>query len=145
MVKSIIRILHKLIRKEQWKPIEGASRYQISNFGRVKSLERWTPIGKKGTMRFRPESIMVGCDFGHEYLKVNLTYDNGKVKNRKIHRLVLEAFVPNPHKKRCVNHMDFNRCNNHIDNLQWATHKENNDHTKKFGRHRNKQTGKLKK
>lgn len=144
MVKSVIRILHKLLNKEEWKPIEGASRYEISNFGRVKSLERWTPIGKNGNMRFRPESIMVGCDFGHEYLKVNLMYDDGKVRNKKIHRLVLEHFVSNPHNKPCVNHMDFNRCNNHISNLQWATHKENSDHMVKGGRSRNKHTGKLK-
>lgn len=129
--------------EEIWKPIEGFSRYEISNFGKVKTLERWTRVGKSGGMRFRQETIMTGCDFGFEYLKVNLTDDFGKVKNVKVHRLVAKYFIPNPHNKPCVNHKDFNRCNNHIDNLEWVTYKENSHHMLKGGRSRNKYTGKL--
>lgn len=145
MVKSTIWLLYKLLNVEVWKPVEGFSRYEVSNFGRVKSLERWTKAGNRGAMRFRPERIMTGCDFGFKYHKVNLRGDDGKTYNVKIHRLVLQTFVPNPENKPCVNHMDFNRCNNHITNLQWATHKENSDHMVKGGRSRNKHTGKLNK
>jgi hypothetical protein len=131
--------------EENWKAIEGCDNYEISNFGRVKSLERWTPIGRNGNMRHRPERIMKGCDFGFEYLKVNLRNNEGKTINKKIHRLVAEHFMPNPHNKPCINHKDFNRCNNHVDNLEWVTYKENSHHMVKGGRARNKTTGKLNK
>ena len=121
---------------EIWKSIEGFSRYQISNFGRVKSLERKTPSGNRGAIRHRPELIMKGCDFGYEYFKVNMRNDEGKTKNVKVHRLVAQYFIPNPLLKPCVNHKDFNRCNNHVDNLEWVTHAENNKHTREAGRAR---------
>jgi len=122
---------------EIWKPVEDCSIYEISNFGRVKSLERTTPVGNRGGYKLRPEFIMKGCDFGYEYLKVNMKDNNGKIKNMKVHRLVAQYFIPNPENKRCVNHKDFNRCNNHIDNLEWVTHAENNKHQRDAGRHSN--------
>jgi hypothetical protein len=123
--------------EEIWKPIEGFKIYQISNFGRVKSLERYTHIGTRGGFKYRPEFIMKGCDFGYQYLKVNLKDNSGKIKNVKVHRLVAQHFIPNPHNKRCVNHKDFNRCNNHVDNLEWVTHLENSEHMIQGGRHSN--------
>lgn len=124
------------MENEKWLPIEGFSRYEISNWGRVKSLERTTPNGNRGGVRHRPEKIMKGCNFGYEYLKVNLRDDSGKTHNKKVHRLVAQHFIPNPDNKPCTNHKDFNRCNNHIDNLEWVTYKENNDHKKAAGRAR---------
>lgn len=53
---------------------------------------------------------------------------NGKSKHAKIHRLVAISFIPNPNKKRCVNHIDGNKNNNHIENLEWVTHSENHQH-----------------
>lgn len=126
------------IWQEEWKDIEGFSKYQISNFGRVKSKERTTIAGNRGGKRYRPEKIMKGCDFGYEYLKVNLRDDEGKTKNIKVHRLVCQAFIPNPLNKFFVNHKDFNRCNNRMDNLEWVTAKENSEHMVKAGRHNNK-------
>lgn len=58
------------------------------------------------------------------YLTVIL-YKNGKIKNYKIHRLVAEAFIPNPNNYPCVNHKDENPSNNCINNLEWCTHKYN--------------------
>ena len=130
------------MKDEIWKPIDGFSRYQVSNFGRVKSLERTTPAGDRGAIRHRPEMVMKGCDFGFEYLKVNMRNDMGETKNVKVHRLVAKYFIPNPDNKPCVNHKDFNRCNNHVDNLEWVTHKENSDHMNEAGRHRNGTTKK---
>lgn len=56
-----------------------------------------------------------------------------KRKDRYVHRLVAEAFIPNPHGKRTVNHIDSDRSNNCIDNLEWATHKENLLHAEEYG------------
>jgi hypothetical protein len=53
---------------------------------------------------------------------------NGKSTMKYIHRLVAEAFIPNPHNKPTVNHKDGNKFNNHISNLEWATHTENHLH-----------------
>ena len=135
-------IEEETIWQEEWKDIPGFSKYQISNFGRVKSIERTTPAGNRGAKRFRPEKILRGCDFGYQYLKVNLRNDEGKTKNVKVHRLVCQGFIPNPLNKFFVNHKDFNRCNNHFTNLEWVTAKENSKHKCAAGRHRNGTTKK---
>jgi hypothetical protein len=61
------------------------------------------------------------------YLAVDL-YDNGERKTKRVHRLVAEAFVPNPHGKPEINHIDGNRHNNKVSNLEWVTKKENCRH-----------------
>lgn len=71
------------------------------------------------------------------YLKVTLT-KNGKQIQKLVHRLVAEAFIPNPENKKEVNHIDGNKLNNNIDNLEWVTPKENQQHSvrknlRKFG------------
>lgn len=61
------------------------------------------------------------------YYRVGL-WENGKVKRRFVHRLLAEAFIPNPDKKPYINHKDGNRTNNNIENLEWVTARENNLH-----------------
>jgi hypothetical protein len=55
-------------------------------------------------------------------------YKDGKAVTKKVHRLVAEAFIPNPDSKPCVNHIDGNKLNNSVDNLEWVTHSENMRH-----------------
>lgn len=112
--------------KEIWKDIEGyEGRYQVSNYGNVKSLyqEYYGGHGKKQLI-IRPEKLMALNKNNHGYIQVTLCKD-GKYKSKKVHRLVLEAFTINPEYKPQVNHINGNKIDNHLDNLEWCTSKEN--------------------
>lgn len=96
---------------EIWKDIQGyEGEYQISNMGRVYSI-------KSGR-------IMKLVDDGRGYKQVNLCKD-GKSYNKKIHRLVAQAFIPNTNNLLQVNHLDENKENNRVDNLEWVTAEQN--------------------
>lgn len=108
---------------EIWKPIAGyEGLYEVSNLGRVKSLPRKTSTG--GIMK--PSTTVWG------YLMCALWKD-GKGKSFSVHRLVAEAFIPNPGNKPTVNHIDCNKKNNHVDNLEWCTQTENVRHSVRLG------------
>lgn len=111
---------------EKWKDIPGyQGLYRISNYGRVLLLEReW--ITARWLTRHRPKRI-AKQSASTNYYRVTLT-KNGKQKSTDVHRLVAEAFIPNPENKRTVNHKDGNKLNNHISNLEWATYSENAKH-----------------
>ena len=95
---------------EIWKDIKGyEGLYQISSHGRVKSLFRYKKI-------LKPALQTKG------YFYVSLCKPN---KNFTIHRLVAEAFIPNPDNLPCVNHKDEDKTNNHVDNLEWCTYEYN--------------------
>lgn len=109
--------------KEEWKPIRGyENRYEVSNFGRVKSLPKY-----HGSILF-PEKILVGANDKDGYCVVTLRNSDGDSKTFKRHRLVADAFIPNPLNKTQVNHKDTNKSNNCVANLEWNTCKENIDH-----------------
>ena len=106
--------------EEVWKDVEGYEGfYQVSNLGRVKSLGRIivTRYGKTQTIYERVLKIKIH-KFG--YLEVSL-HSNGKSKTYKVHRLVAEAFIPNPDGLLEVNHIDENKSNNRVDNLEWCS------------------------
>ena len=86
--------------------------YQVSNFGRVKSIK----FGKE---------IILKQSIRHGYYYVGLL-KNGKHKNYLVHRLVAEAFLENPDNLPQVNHKDENKQNNVVSNLEWCTHEYNN-------------------
>lgn len=100
--------------------------YQVSNYGRVKSLER-DVVGKNGMIIHVKEKYMIQRDNGHGYLFVNLWKYN-KGRHEYVHRLVAMAFIPNPENKPTVNHKDEDKQNNHVDNLEWMTYEENNNY-----------------
>ena len=117
--------------KEIWKDIKGyEGYYQISNFGRVKSLDRYVattgnPSGKrliKGKLKKPTERIGKN---GNGYYHINLDKNNNS-KLFTIHKLVAETFIPNPDNLPCINHKDENKHNNHVDNLEWCTIAYNN-------------------
>lgn len=112
------------IIQEKWKDIsdyEGI--YQISNYGRVRSLLIWDVNYKNFVKRNKPK-ILMPTDNGNGYLIINLSKDR-KRKSKYIHRLVAQEFIRKPLKNEVVNHKDYNKKNNRVDNLEWCTQKEN--------------------
>ncbi len=123
--------------KEIWKDIKGyEDSYQVSNYGNVKSLKRKVCVAHHNRNGYRTvsERILKNNNDGRGYYFVRLS-KKGIVKFFSVHRLVLLNFLPNPKNKRCVNHKDCNPKNNHINNLEWCTHKENSEHAKKHGKY----------
>lgn len=94
---------------EIWKTIEGFENYSVSTYGRVR---------KTKTKKIMHQQINNG------YLYIRLNKDNKRVPLR-VHRLVAQAFIPNPDNCPCVNHKDENKTNNCVENLEWCTHKYN--------------------
>ena len=100
--------------EEIWKDIEDYEGiYQVSNLGRVK--------------RVTTDRILKGIKDRGGYLRITLS-KNGVKSNHKIHRLVAQAFIPNPENKPQVNHIDENKTNNLVSNIEWMTAKENLNH-----------------
>jgi hypothetical protein len=117
----------------EWKPVTGFEGvYLISNTGLVKSVERAVRNTKK-SIRIVKEQLMSAHPTGTvDYLYTRLN-KNGKCKIAAVHRLVAEAFVPNPDNKPMVNHIDGNKLNNHFSNLEWVTCSENHKHAFNIG------------
>lgn len=104
--------------------------YEISNFGRVKTLEReYGYINKKGKqVNYKlPENFLKPYITNKGYLKVDL-YKEGQRQKLYVHRLVAIAFIPNPEDKPQVNHKDGDRTNANVNNLEWMNNSENNKH-----------------
>ena len=111
--------------QEVWKDVKGyEGLYQVSNYGRVKSLERSVNNNKNGGKRKLPERIIVPTDNGNGYKIVGL-HKERKRKNFYLHRLVAEHFLLNPQNKKYINHLDYDTSNNTVTNLEWCTQKEN--------------------
>ena len=108
--------------EEIWKPIPGyEGLYEVSSYGRVKRLER-DIICKNGVKQHWKEQILKNQTYSG-YLYVGLC---GSYK--QVHRLVAKAFISNPEDKPQVNHKDEDKTNNHVDNLEWMTAKENTNY-----------------
>lgn len=114
-------------KKEVWKDVVGyEGLYEISSFGRLKRLKR-TTLGKSGVEYNYPELIIKGDYDKDGYIRTTMSKDKKK-KTKKIHRLVAEAFIPNPNNHPEVNHLDEIKDNNHVSNLEWTTTKGNANH-----------------
>lgn len=117
--------------QEIFKDIKGYEKlYQISNLGNVKSLPKGDGNGNKERILKFDNTNKTNTT---TYLRVTLS-GNGQTKRFSVHRLVAEAFIPNPDNKPSVNHIDNNGENNRVDNLEWVTHSENMVHAQKQGR-----------
>ena len=117
---------------EIWKDVKGyEGAYQVSSFGRVRSLDRKVP-SKYGRFRKVKGMILKLRTDKDGYYKVNLK-KNQKGKSSRVHRLVAEAFINNPENKPQVNHINGVKSNNNILNLEWATLSENRRHAYQTG------------
>lgn len=106
-----------MFKKEIWKDIVGfEGLYQISNYGNIKSFVK-NNKGKPMKQRIL-----------RNYMSIGLT-KNKKQYTFFVHRLVAETFIPNPNNFPCVNHIDGDKLNNSINNLEWVTYSENSKHS----------------
>lgn len=131
--------------EEIWRDVKGyEGLYQVSNLGRVKSLERFikTRKNKNGMNGYihKQESIRIPTKDYKGYLRLNLCKE-GKQKPFKVHRLVAQAFIPNPNNLPQVNHKDENKENNCITNLEWCTNEYNHNYGTRNKRVAEKQKG----
>ena len=112
--------------EEKWKKIENYSHgYEVSNLGNIRR------IYKNGKIRVLKQSL---CD-GYKILRLGS-------KSVRVHRIVAEAFIPNPNNYPCINHKDFNRQNNTVDNLEWCTTQYNAQYSAdRFSRVKNTKSG----
>ena len=103
--------------QEEWRPIEGTNgKYDVSNFGRVRTNSQ-----RPGLLTLTKQAS------GYLYAMVQLA--NGKQKNCRVNRLVAQHFIPNPDNLPEVNHIDGNKENNHVSNLEWCTRSHNVKHS----------------
>lgn len=102
---------------ERWKLIEEAPMYEISEYGDIHNTFTGAPIKQSQNQGYMCVSLQI----------------NGKAHRRRVHRLVALAFIPNPDGKSEVNHIDGNKTNNHVSNLEWCTPSENLIHAYKTG------------
>ena len=106
--------------KEIWKYIDGyENKYQISNLGRIKNTNK----------------LLKPTDNGNGYLIIGLR-KNGKRKNYYIHRLVATYFIKNANNYKEINHLDYNKKNNVVNNLCWCNRKENVNYSKNNMKHK---------
>lgn len=118
---------------EVWRVIKGYPHYEVSNIGNVRSLDRIIPCGLKNR-RFRGKPLRMRIK---NYGYVSLTAD-GISNNFYVHRLVALMFIDNPENKPQINHIDGNKFNNVLSNLEWCTARENLKHAVDTGLNKNK-------
>jgi len=119
-------------KKEIFKDIAGyEGLYQVSNFGRVKSLKNIVKY-KNNKIYIYKERILNLEECKNGYLRINLQ-KNKKRKHYLLHRLIAQTFIPNPKNKPTVNHINGIKSDNRIENLEWNTRSENTKHAFRIG------------
>ena len=125
---------------EEWRRIKEADNFLVSNLGRVKSEARLIRYehNKTGEEFYRQtkDVILKGTKNKHGYPFVIIRSNEGNKMHVLVHRLVAQAFIPNPDNHPFVNHKDGIKSNNRVENLEWCTPKYNSEHSVKIGANR---------
>ena len=109
--------------EEIWKDIEGyEGLYQVSNLGRVKSLERLVFYSDGRSRVFKEQILKPSKEYDYLYV---ILYKNNENKHFRIHRLVANTFIDNPNNYPYINHIDECKSNNNVNNLEWCSPKYN--------------------
>lgn len=119
---------------EWWKTIKGfEGKYEVSDLGRVRRIERYKR-NEYGEEEKLPDKIITPSEIGRysesRYLSVGLIR-NGVTERHYVHRLVANAFIPNKKRLPTVNHIDLDKSNNDVRNLEWMSYKDNTQHALK--------------
>jgi len=104
---------------ELWKTVKDFPKYECSNTGRIKN--------KQSGRILKPCPKYSRGEWGYLHVSM-MTNDNKKSKRQFVHRVFAKTWIPNPDNKPCVNHIDGNKQNNALSNLEWSTWSENNKH-----------------
>lgn len=129
--------MQSIIQAELWKVIDWIDGlphiYAVSTLGRIKRMacER---VNSKGFVRRHRERFLSPTDNGNGYKIISFTIRK-KRKNFYMHRLVAQAFLENPEGKLKINHKDYDRGNNNVNNLEWCTDRENTIYSAWKNRH----------
>ena len=111
---------------EEWRTVPDFPNYEVSNFGNVRSKDRI--VSRKGNPA-NLKGFPLKTKVSRGYERVTLYSGNRELhKQIFVHRLVALAFIPNPNNYPCINHIDENKLNNHVSNLEWCTHKYNSNY-----------------
>ena len=116
--------------EEVWKPVKGyEGLYEVSNTGKVRSLDRETTYRLRSTTTqrlFKGKILNTYSVNGYRIVAISKTVDGRSITERVlVHRLVAESFIPNPNGLPEVNHIDEDKTNNCVQNLEWISHREN--------------------
>lgn len=115
------------LSKEIWKAVVGYEDfYDVSNIGRVRSKDRFRTVGLFGSKVI--PGRMLSINTKQEYIGVTITDADNKRRRTSVHRLVAQAFIPNPDNKSQVNHINRDKHDNRVENLEWCTASENMQH-----------------
>lgn len=125
---------HMSDKEEIWKPIKSTLFHEVSNHGRVRSIDHVTVTNHPncGVFSQRRNGKIIKPVIVLGYPKVSITF-NGFRKLVSVHRLVATEFLENPHNKPEINHISGVKTDNHISNLEWSTSSENQIHAFKTG------------
>ena len=114
-----------------WKKVPNTSIYYANEKGQIKSIDHKHNAGRG--YYIRKGRILKPTLNSHGYLCVGITYEGEEQKTVPVHRVIAQTFIPNPENKPQINHIDGNKQNNSVNNLEWCSPKENIIHAYKTG------------
>lgn len=118
------------MEQEIWNPVIGwSNKYEVSSLGRIRTVSQYNSRGRKIKGHPKVFDTKIGRD-GYPVLNVSA---NGVTRERKIHRLVAESFIPNPSNLECVNHINGVKTDNRVVNLEWCSRASNTIHAHEIG------------